>query len=160
MVKRHRLAAGMTQEQLAHRSGVSLATVRSVEAGRVKKPYRLRDIYRALGIASEEPAAALTDAELIAELERRHPGRIAGRSARSAEPETPAEIIAWYRANIRDLPPPPESPEEILTWFRRMFPKGIDAGQPPDPDPNRRTANTADMPGQDDDPGDVASPGA
>lgn len=50
VVRQRRLNLGLTQEQLAHRSGVSLATIRSVETGRVRKPYSLPQIYRALDL--------------------------------------------------------------------------------------------------------------
>jgi transcriptional regulator with XRE-family HTH domain len=40
VVRRHRLAAGFTQEQLAERASLSLRTVGDIERGRTRRPYR------------------------------------------------------------------------------------------------------------------------
>lgn len=48
----------MTQEDLARRAGVSLATIRSIETGRVQKPYRISEILRALGVDADRGQAA------------------------------------------------------------------------------------------------------
>lgn len=97
LVKLRRLASGLTQEQLARRAGVSLATVRSIETGRVKQPYKQRDVFRALGLeVDEEPVslAYLSDDELVREVERRWPGKIgeilSGRPPRAPD-DPPAE---------------------------------------------------------------------
>lgn len=89
VVRQRRLASGMTQEDLARRAGVSLATIRSIETERVKKPYRLREIYRALGVEGDRPAAELSDEDLIAEIERRWPGKIGRLVADEPEPGGP-----------------------------------------------------------------------
>jgi transcriptional regulator with XRE-family HTH domain len=39
-LRRHRLAAGLTQEELAGRSGVGVRTLRELERGRVARPQR------------------------------------------------------------------------------------------------------------------------
>ncbi len=58
-LKRQRKAAGLTQEDLAERSGVSVRTIADLERGRTRKPYpsSLRALVRALGL----PEAAGTD---------------------------------------------------------------------------------------------------
>ena len=58
-LKRQRKAAGLTQEDLAERSGVSVRTIADLERGRTRKPYpsSLRALVRALGL----PETAGTD---------------------------------------------------------------------------------------------------
>lgn len=150
-LKRERKARHLSQDALGRMLGVHQTQISMYEKGRHEIDGELaRDLARGFG---------LSELEVWRGLEMPLPREVMP-AEKPDWPETPADIIAWYRANIRDLPPPPETPEEILAWFRRMFPKGIDAGQAPDPHPNRRTANTADIPRQDDDPEDVASQGA
>ena len=40
LLRRHRLAAGLTQEELAGRSGLSVRAVADMERGRTARPYR------------------------------------------------------------------------------------------------------------------------
>src|SRR5579859_6716927 len=58
-LRRQRMAAGLTQEDLAERSGVSVRTIADLERGRTRKPYpsSLRALVRALGL----PETAGTD---------------------------------------------------------------------------------------------------
>src|SRR3984893_12686222 len=58
-LRHQRVAAGLTQEDLAERSGVSVRTIADLERGRTRKPYpsSLRALVRALGL----PDAAGTD---------------------------------------------------------------------------------------------------
>src|SRR4051794_7638130 len=51
-LRRQRKAAGLTQEDLAERSGVSVRTIADLERGRTRKPYpsSLRALVRALGL--------------------------------------------------------------------------------------------------------------
>src|SRR5689334_16857770 len=58
-LRQHRVAAGLTQEDLAERSGVSVRAIADLERGRTKKPYpsSVRALVRALGL----PEAAGTD---------------------------------------------------------------------------------------------------
>ena len=58
-LKRQRKAAGLTQEDLAERSGVSVRTIADLERGRTRKPYpsSLRALVQALGL----PETAGTD---------------------------------------------------------------------------------------------------
>lgn len=56
-----RIAAGLTQENLAERSGVSVRTIADLERGRTRRPYpsSVRALTRALGLPEE------TGAELV-----------------------------------------------------------------------------------------------
>src|SRR6266436_2702432 len=58
-LRQQRVAAGLTQEDLAERSGVSVRTIADLERGRTRKPYpsSLRALVRALGL----PETAGTD---------------------------------------------------------------------------------------------------
>jgi DNA-binding XRE family transcriptional regulator len=65
LLRQRRLAAGLTQQQLAERSGMSLRTLRDLEHGRVQRP-QPRSVQRlaaALGLSSEERAALVTPGE-------------------------------------------------------------------------------------------------
>lgn len=64
----------MTQQDLAVRAGISVATLRTMENGKTQSPYKLRDVLRALGL-EEAPTpllASAADEELIKELGRRY----------------------------------------------------------------------------------------
>jgi transcriptional regulator with XRE-family HTH domain len=58
-LRQQRVAAGLTQEDLAERSGVSVRAIADLERGRTKKPYpsSVKALVRALGL----PEAAGTD---------------------------------------------------------------------------------------------------
>src|SRR6202012_1456523 len=58
-LRQQRVAAGLTQEDLAERSGVSVRAIADLERGRTKKPYpsSVKALVRALGL----PEAACTD---------------------------------------------------------------------------------------------------
>jgi transcriptional regulator with XRE-family HTH domain len=63
LVRRHRMAAGLTQEELADRSGLGVRTISNLERGRTIRPHRstLELLSRSLnltGLASDELAAA------------------------------------------------------------------------------------------------------
>lgn len=67
-VRRHRLVAGFTQEELAGRAGVSVRTLRDLEHGRVRQPRArsVRGLADALGLPAAERdslLAALTSAD-------------------------------------------------------------------------------------------------
>src|SRR5580693_10058371 len=66
LVREHRRAAGLTQRQLANRSGLSVAAVRDLEQGRSRRPRAgsLAGLARALGLDDRQSAelAAARDA--------------------------------------------------------------------------------------------------
>jgi transcriptional regulator with XRE-family HTH domain len=51
-IRRHRQLSGWTQEELAHRAGVSVRAIRDLEAGRVRRPHgqTIRTLTEALGL--------------------------------------------------------------------------------------------------------------
>src|SRR3984885_3508295 len=57
-LRRQRVAAGLTQEDLAERSGVSVRAIADLERGRTRKPYpsSVRSLVRALGLPEEAGA--------------------------------------------------------------------------------------------------------
>ncbi|WDZ87030.1 BTAD domain-containing putative transcriptional regulator [Micromonospora cathayae] len=59
-----RLRAGLTQEQLAHRAGISVRAVRDIEQGRVRnpRPESLRRLAEAVGRSGPEPAVPVPPA--------------------------------------------------------------------------------------------------
>ncbi len=63
LLKHHRLAAGLSQEQLAERAGLTAQAISVLERGTRRAPYRdtVRALARALGLAGAE-AAALEEA--------------------------------------------------------------------------------------------------
>src|SRR6202142_4051567 len=73
-LRQQRVAAGLTQEDLAERSGVSVRAIADLERGRTRKPYpsSVRALARALGL----PDTA--GAELVA---RYRAGGVAGSDA-------------------------------------------------------------------------------
>lgn len=59
MLRHHRLLAGLTQENLAHRSGVSVRTISDIERGRVTRPHpqTVEHIARVVGLSPEDRQA-------------------------------------------------------------------------------------------------------
>ncbi|MFD4636122.1 ATP-binding protein [Lentzea sp. NPDC058436] len=64
LVRHHRRRAGLTQESLAARSGISVSTIRGVETGRRTNPQvsSIRQLARALGLAPAEEEELLVAA--------------------------------------------------------------------------------------------------
>ncbi|HEX3966186.1 MAG TPA: tetratricopeptide repeat protein [Trebonia sp.] len=132
-LKRQRKAAGLTQEDLAERSGVSVRTIADLERGRTRKPYpsSLRALVRALGLpdaagtdlvaryridqdGDEPPAVGLDDepAARRGEHPGRHPAWPPGNRARAAgSPDTPdapvprqlPTAVAHFSGRAREL---------------------------------------------------------
>ena len=84
-LKQERLAAGLTQEDLAAKSGVSVRTISNLEGGRTGKPYP-----RSLQLLTA--ALGLPDADGTEQLTRLRAGR-----ADSASPEIPRQLPAAVR---------------------------------------------------------------
>jgi transcriptional regulator with XRE-family HTH domain len=59
LLRHHRLAAGLSQEQLAERAGLSVHALSALEGGKRQTPYRhtVTALVRALGLTSAEAAA-------------------------------------------------------------------------------------------------------
>src|ERR1700691_6628959 len=57
-LRKQRVAAGLTQEDLAERSGVSVRAIADLERGRTRRPYpsSVRALVRALGLPDEAGA--------------------------------------------------------------------------------------------------------
>ena len=87
LLRGHRLAAGLTQAELAARAGIGVRTVRDLERGRSARPQRttVELLAAALGMSDADRAAFLAAARGI------------GATAASPDPGTPLHI-----------PPPPE----------------------------------------------------
>ncbi|MGH3262493.1 MAG: helix-turn-helix domain-containing protein, partial [Trebonia sp.] len=83
-LRRQRVAAGLTQEDLAERSGVSVRAIADLERGRTRKPYpsSVRSLVRALGLPEE------TGTDLVARYRSGTSPDGTGPSADAAEVET------------------------------------------------------------------------
>jgi transcriptional regulator with XRE-family HTH domain/tetratricopeptide (TPR) repeat protein len=94
-LKRQRKASGLTQEDLAERSGVSVRTIADLERGRTRKPYpsSLRALARALGL----PDAA--GADLVARYRIGEPG---DHSAAPVPRQLPT-AVAHFSGRAREL---------------------------------------------------------
>jgi tetratricopeptide (TPR) repeat protein len=94
LVRRHRLAAGLTQEEVAERAGLSARTIANMERGRTARPYR-------------RSVRALADALALAEPERHELERAGRPVPAAAMPDlTPAGRAVGAG---RQQPPPPGS---------------------------------------------------
>src|ERR1700744_6138737 len=84
-LRQQRVAAGLTQEDLAERSGVSVRAIADLERGRTKRPYpsSVRALVRALGLPEE------AGNELVARI-RAGDGAVQGDGA-PADTDEPAE---------------------------------------------------------------------
>ncbi len=76
LVRRFRLAAGLSQEELAERSGMSVRAISNIERGRTASPYRrsVRMLADALGLRDQQARIQLLDAArrrgLVGEVDR------------------------------------------------------------------------------------------
>lgn len=90
LLKSHRRAARLTQEELAHRAGVSVRTISGLETGTQHIPYRetVRLLAHALQLSSEETAAFIAAARLVDPAAK--PATVI---ARGVEPCRPVSLI-------------------------------------------------------------------
>ena len=100
-----RIAAGLTQEDLAERSGVSVRTIADMERGRTRRPYpsSVRALIRALGL----PDA--TGTELVA----RYRAPVTARPWRPCRPRRPRR----RRRRSRRSPPCPRQLPTAVPYF-------------------------------------------
>lgn len=98
-----RIAAGLTQEDLAERSGVSVRTIADMERGRTRRPYpsSVRALIRALGL----PEA--TGTELVA--------RYRASGDEPALAALPAATAATAAAETAEVPAEPAVPRQLPT---------------------------------------------
>jgi transcriptional regulator with XRE-family HTH domain len=103
LLRRYRLAAGISQERLAERAGLSVQALSALENGRRQAPYRhtVAVLARALGLPPDEAAA------LESTVVRERVSALAQDSAPSAlDRETPPAGDAGMAAPLRLLAPP------------------------------------------------------
>src|SRR5579871_1078084 len=89
LLREHRLAAGLTQETLAERAGISARSIQAIERG-TNKPHRdtVERLAEALGLPQGERARLL--AEVTPAPRRRVPPDAASETTLAASVETPA----------------------------------------------------------------------
>src|ERR1700761_9741233 len=87
-IRQQRVGAGLTQEDLAERSGISVRAIADLERGRTRRPYpsSVRAVVRALGL----PPAAGEDLVARYRAESRDPARLDGPSA--GDPESAGDL--------------------------------------------------------------------
>jgi transcriptional regulator with XRE-family HTH domain len=75
LIRRHRVRRGLTQQELANLSKLSVRAIRDLESGRTKKPRResVRLLSRALGISQQDILDAIADAGMTEWNETRSP---------------------------------------------------------------------------------------
>ena len=114
-LKSQRLAAGMTQEELADRSGLSVRAISNLERGRTARPHlrSLEVLAAALGLPESEGTAWAA--------------RLRADQAHSASSQAPPEERQW-----QPQPPPAASDPTLL-----------DEGQPAHPEAGSRAAQRA-----------------
>lgn len=85
LLREHRIRAGLSQQQLALRAGVSVRSIQEIESGRVRRPRpdRVRQLAEAVGVDPERALAVAGDRPL-----RRRQG-----GGRSGRPETSIAVL-------------------------------------------------------------------
>lgn len=83
-IRKLRKAAGISQEQLAYRAGVTAAVVRNLEQGHVDNPEwrTMRAIARVLGASLDDLAAAADEPAEIVKPQMGRPRKDSGRKAK------------------------------------------------------------------------------
>lgn len=99
ILRRHRLSAGLTQEELAEASGLSVRAVADMERGRTARPYR-----RSVALLAEALGLSGADRDTFA------------RAARNCAPDVLAPVCG--PASLRtDRPLVPRHLPPMLAWF-------------------------------------------
>lgn len=95
LVRQHRVAAGLTQEQLAELSGLGLRTIRDLERGRVTRPHR--ESITLLAAALRLPPAARDELARAGghQVPRRHAPAAPAHAAMVPRQLPPAVRPAW-----------------------------------------------------------------
>lgn len=94
-----RVSAGLTQEELAERSGVSVRTIADLERGRTRRPYpsSVRALTSALGLPDE------TGAELVARYRAAGDEARATEAARAAVPRQLPTAVPYFAGRTSEL---------------------------------------------------------
>lgn len=124
LLRRSRLAAGLTQEELAERAGLSTRAISDLERGvnRTPQPATLLLLAEALRLSDEERARF----ETTARWRGAAPGRVSGLSPQdispSDHPDQPVPLAA-VQSLVAQPPPPVKPPVPLRKWIKR--PSGI-----------------------------------
>ncbi|MFF5435128.1 helix-turn-helix domain-containing protein [Streptomyces griseofuscus] len=116
-IKELRIESGMTQEQLAENSGLSVRAIRDIERGSTRKPYRhsLKLMAEAIGLSEDETT------ELIGTVYMRPNGR--GRNQRDAH-QSAHRPHSVGQPVLAHLPPGPAGligREDALAWLDKTL---------------------------------------
>ena len=105
-VRALREAAGMTQEELAFRAGLTPNAVGDLERGKTRRPYphTVRSLADALGLSEDERASLLV--------------AVPGRDAKSAKADAPASVL---EATLPSPPTPLLGREQELEEIRELL---------------------------------------
>ena len=106
LLRRLREAAGMTQEELAFRAGLTPNAVGDLERGKTRRPYphTVRSLADALGLSEDERASLLV--------------AVPGRVAKSAKADAPASVL---EATLPNPPTPLLGREQELEEIRELL---------------------------------------
>lgn len=115
-IKQARLALGLSQEQVAKRAGVSIASVHTVESGKVPRsrmPYTIGPLAHVLGwppgavdavLSGQDPPGGWRDVPVQAQIDEARLGAIiTSAMVRATEHATAAEIRAATQIAIEEL---------------------------------------------------------
>jgi transcriptional regulator with XRE-family HTH domain/tetratricopeptide (TPR) repeat protein len=93
-LRKQRVAAGLTQEDLAERSGVSVRAIADLERGRTRRPYpsSVRALVQALGLPAEAGAGLVARYRSSGEGAGRHPAGAEGADGPAVPRQLPAGV--------------------------------------------------------------------